>query len=148
MRRSIAALLKSRSGVAVVEFGLVAPVIILALLSMIDVGRAIHQRLALGAALQTGAQLAMSDPGAEAVRAAVEMADTATAPSASRGPLSISVSRTCTCASDTGVSVDCAATCPGSRPTEIAYSLRAESTMAGILLPTISFSAEGRVRVR
>jgi hypothetical protein len=115
---------------------------------MIDVGRAIHQRLALGAALQTGAQLAMSDPGADAIRAAVVMADAAAAPSASRGPLTVSVSRTCTCASDTSVSVDCATTCLASSPTQIAYSLRAETTMAGILLPTISFGAESRVRVR
>jgi Flp pilus assembly protein TadG len=52
----------ARGGVAGAEFALVAPVFVLLLLSVYDIGNAVHQRLLLQQALSAGGQYAVSFP--------------------------------------------------------------------------------------
>ena len=148
LRRLFAPGLRSCAGLAVLEFALVAPVLFVALLSMMDIGRAVGERMGVDAALRTGAQVAMSDPGADAVRAAIAAVDEAGGPSAARSALAIDVQRFCACPGASDVSVACSTTCAGPAATEIFYSLKADTTFSGVFLPILSLGAENRVRVR
>jgi len=60
------------SGTAAVEFAIVAPAIVAALLAMIDVGFALEARMRMDAILRTGAQIAMADPGLSDLRAGLD----------------------------------------------------------------------------
>ncbi|MBI0539262.1 pilus assembly protein [Roseomonas sp. KE2513] len=62
MRRIVNCLLRSRSGVSALEFGLIAPVLALLVAGGIDVGNAMQQTLRLEAAARAGAQYAFSRP--------------------------------------------------------------------------------------
>lgn len=137
-----------RSGASAIEFGLIAPMIFFGFLSMVDVGRAIAERLALDGALRAGAFVAMSDPGTSAVKAAVGMADGSRTAGGERGTLKVDVQRFCACPEDTGTMLACTVTCAGTSPAAIYYSLDGSTTYDGLLLPTIELAGENRVRVR
>lgn len=137
-----------RSGVSAIEFGLVAPMIFFGLLSLVDVGRAINERIALDGALRAGALVAMSDPGAAAVRSAVTVADSSRTTASERATLALDVKRFCACPENTGVSLDCTVVCTGTTPTAIYYRLDGSTTYDGMLLPVIRLAAHSRVRVR
>src|SRR5687767_11414888 len=59
------------SGVAAVEFALLAPVLTFAFLSMVDLGLAANEKMRMDSALRAGAQAAFIDPGADHVREVV-----------------------------------------------------------------------------
>src|SRR5947208_16257984 len=58
--RRVAALLRAREGNAVVEFGLVAPVLGAVLVPVVDLGIGVYQRMQVHDAAQAGAQYAMT----------------------------------------------------------------------------------------
>ncbi|WP_299970841.1 TadE family protein [uncultured Roseobacter sp.] len=137
-----------RTGASAVEFSLIAPLIVLGLLGAIDVGQAVNQRIALESTLQAGAAIAMSDPGASAVRNAIAFVDGDKKASAQRGTLTLQVDRYCACIADAETAVACNTTCVGSAPTAIFYRLSGDTTFDGALLPPISIGTENRVRIR
>lgn len=137
-----------RSGVSAIEFCLISPMIFFGLLSLVDVGRAINERMALDAALRAGAQIAMSDLGTTAVQSAVTLVDMGRMATDERGTLLLNVERFCACPEDTASSLSCTAICAGLSPTAIYYQLKGSTTFDGILIPTIELATESRVRVR
>ena len=58
MRLSLRALLRARRGIAAVEFALLAPLLILLVLGITDLGMLIHERVQLSQVLTAGAQYA------------------------------------------------------------------------------------------
>ena len=122
--------------------------ILAGLLSMVDIGRAVNERIALDGVLRTGTRVAMTDPGAAAVRAAIAVADDGQNSSADRGALTLDVYRYCACIADSASAVACNVTCGGSSATAIFYRLTTTTTFDGMLLPRISLGAESRVRIR
>jgi pilus assembly protein CpaE len=72
LSRSRRSVLAEESGASAVEFALFAPVLCLALLTTIDLGTALSQRMSLGHVLRSGAQVAMEDPGTAKVERVLE----------------------------------------------------------------------------
>jgi pilus assembly protein CpaE len=168
MRKLIAAFTgrkRGESGAAAVEFALFAPTLVFALLTAVDCGSALQQRLTMDQLLRSGAQVAMTDPGEQTVTSALQSTasknfsaapgDLATGtPSwkltynVNSDPLSLSVSRYCTCPDNLNATVACSTTCPGTTPTYIYYHLGASKRFSGIVMPAFSLSSRAEVQVR
>lgn len=89
-------------GAAVVEFALVAPLLVLMVLGLVDFGMAVLEKSRLSSAARAGAQVAMSSPtDTAAIRAAVLAATSA--PSAG---LTVAVTTACECSDGTAVACD------------------------------------------
>ena len=150
-RRSIrfaAPLARDRSGASAIEFALIAPMICAGLLSVVDVGRAVNERLMLEGVLRAGALMAMSDPGVAAVSQTIGFVDSGQGAAAQRGGLTLDVERYCACLDETETPLACNAPCAGSSQTAIFYRLAGSTTYEGMFLPRISLGAESRVRIR
>lgn len=133
-------LLTSEGGSIAVEFALMAPLLVLALLSTIDVGRAVTEQMGLGSLLRTGAQAAMAGGDASKIREALQ--------AGTDGSVTLDVARVCGCPENAGTAVDCSTTCAGPAPTAVYYRLMAQKTFSGIFLPGIPLSRSLQVQVR
>lgn len=108
--RALASLRRCRRGLSAVEFGLVAPFLLLILSGLVDLGHALQRSIVLDNAARAGAHLAMSIPQDSAAMAA--------ATRAALGALEASVTvegPSCVCAEGTPASCDGLA-CPGTPP--------------------------------
>ena len=141
-------LARDRRGASAIEFSVIAPIIAAGLLSTVDLGRAINERISLDNLLRVGTRIAMTDPGAGVVRAAIGVADDSQSHSNDRSALSLDVLRYCACPDDSASALPCSTTCAGSAPTAIFYRLTSTATFDGMLLPPISIGADSRVRIR
>lgn len=131
-------------GVSAVEFALVAPVLLVALLSMVDVGFAIYERMTIDYVLRAGAQAAMGDPAGGEVLAVLN--NTAAKNFAVGAVPSFTVEHpVCECPENT--SVVCSATCAGGAATSIYYRLEGTKTYDGIFM-SIPLGPSMRVQVR
>lgn len=146
--RLMGRLARDRAGASAIEFALIAPMICAGLLSVVDVGRAVNERMLLDGVLRAGALVAMSDPGVAAVSGAIGIVDSGQGTAAQRGRLTLDVERYCACLDETEMALACNATCAGSLQTAIFYRLAGSTTFDGMLLPRISLGAESRVRIR
>ena len=133
-------------GSAGVEFAIIAPVLILAVLATADIGLAIHESSEVDQALRNGAEAALSDPGkirVEAVLAAVD------GTGAGQASTSWWVDRYHTCPetpethSETPI-----LTCGGSRPSAIFYEITGVRAYPGIFLPARDLTRTASVQVR
>lgn len=110
--RALASLLGCRRGLSAVEFGLVAPFLVLVLSGLVDLGHALQRTIVLENAARAGAHLAMSLPQ--------ETAAIAAAARAALGGVEATVTVTppdCRCA-DGSVAASCdGLACPGTPPT-------------------------------
>lgn len=138
--------LNNESGVAAVEFAFIAPILIMAVLSMADIGFAIHERAEIDQALRNGAQSALSDPGVPTVQAVLAAVD---ATGAGRDTTVFSVNRICACpeSSDTAAP-SCFTSCSGNRPTSIYYELAGTRNFSGFLFPDQVLLRTNTVQIR
>lgn len=137
--------LRNDSGVAAVEFALIAPILIGAVLSMADIGLAIHERAEMDQALRNGAERAIYDPGVlevEAVLAAVDESG------AGRDDTVFSVNRFCACPESSGTATSCFTSCSNDRPTSIYYELRGSRNFKGFLFPAQTLQRTNNVQIR
>ncbi|MCF3972586.1 TadE/TadG family type IV pilus assembly protein [Paracoccus salsus] len=139
--RRLAAIVPAQRGASAVEFALLAPVLTLALLLTVDVGRALTEQMTIGSVLRTGAQSAIA--GGDAATIGLSL-NGSTADEA----LAVAVARICSCPENPQVRLDCSATCAGSAPTDIYYILSANKVFSGLLLPSLSLSRSLQVQVR
>ena len=131
-------------GVSAVEFALIAPVLVVALLSMVDVGFAIHERMTINHVLRAGAQTAMEDPDDGEVLAVIN--ETAARNFAAGDVPEFTVEHpVCECPGNTDVT--CSATCDGGAATSIYYRLEGNKTYDGIFM-SIPLGPSMRVQVR
>ena len=133
------------SGSASVEFAIIAPVLVLAVLTTADIGLAIHESFEIDQALRNGAEAALHDPGesrVEAVLAAVD--DTG----GGQYSTTWSVDRYCACPETSGIATSCSTTCGGSRPTAIFYGIEGVRAYPGIILPARDLTRAASVQVR
>ena len=162
--------LLTEEGASAVEFALFAPVLCLALLTTIDLGTALSQRMSLGHVLRSGAQVAMEDPDAgqpagtdnisDAVKVERILESTAkrnfqTAsvdpndPSYKIGEtIELSAERFCACPEAPETAVQCSKVCAGTEPTYIFYRLEASKDFAGVLLRNLPLGVSSQVQVR
>lgn len=95
-----------RRGSLAVEFALTAPILLLALLGIAELGMAVTERMRLAGAVRAGVQAASLHPeDAAVVRSAVEKA----APELVPERLMVQLSRSCGCAD--GSAIACGGTC-------------------------------------
>ena len=154
MRRSTARFMACQSGVAALEFALIAPMLILGLISVADIGMATNERMVIGQTLRTAAQTALLDQGPDALYAALRSASTANFSAVLRGAvgttstLALDASRFCACPQNTALTVLCAITCASNRPTQVYYLLTASKLHKSMLLPNTTITARLLVQSR
>lgn len=141
-------------GVAAIEFSLIVPFLVFALLAMVDTGLIITEKLAVDQILRSGAQIAMTDPGTQAVYdriAATAGSDYGVVPSpqaATVDQISLSVTRYFACPEAPDVEVAASTTCAGSNPTAAFYRAAATKPYDEILLRNVDVTSAIQVQVR
>lgn len=137
--------LKSEGGVSAVEFAIVAPMLILGVLSTADIGFEVSDRMDIDQALRNGAEAALGDPGASVLQSILGASQIATT---GLETISWDIARTCVCPENNGVSVDCFETCADDQPTEIYYEIEGSRDAVRLLLPGKVVSRSVSVQVR
>ncbi len=136
----------SSSGTAGVEFAIIAPVLILAVLSTADIGLAIHETFEVDQAMRNGAEAALRDPGESHVETILNAVD-----DTGGGQLSTAwnVDRYYACPDtpNTRLEVD-SRNCNGNRPTAIFYEIEGIRAYSGIILPARNLTRSASVQVR
>ncbi|MBC7285326.1 TadE/TadG family type IV pilus assembly protein [Hoeflea sp.] len=137
----LTAIFSADRGASAVEFALLAPFLIVALLGTADIGRALAEQMAIGSLLRTGAQSALAGGDLATINQVLDVA---------KGDPSVvvGVARICACPENSQAPVDCSTTCTGQAPTNIYYSLDAEKMFSGIFLSSIPLSRSLQVQVR
>jgi pilus assembly protein CpaE len=136
----ITELLRDERGASAVEFAIGGPMLILALLAMVDVGSAIGERMDMDRSIRAGAQAAMSligDPGV--IQGIVE--ETAT----STDGLGVSVDMVCSCA---GIGASCTSTCASGDEPSVEMQIAATQTYSGILFRNLALESSTNVSIR
>lgn len=147
-------ILRNDDGVSAVEFALLAPMLVFALLAMVDLGFAISERMTIGHILRAGAQEATKHNGTAAIDHVLRMTATDEMPLTAVGTdgddtsLSLKVRMLCTCQTAPEVEVACSTTCAASQPTQIFYALSGSKTYSGLILPEFSQAKSLQVQVR
>jgi hypothetical protein len=148
------ALKTAQQGTSAIEFALLSPVLIIALLGMVDIGREMTERMTIGSILRVGAQRAIAGGDVATVesvlRAAASHNFTLSDPgfAGNDTSLALQVERICACVGAPLDHVACMTTCTGQTPTAIYVILRAEKTYSGILLPRMFLYQSMQVQVR
>ena len=137
-------------GIAAIQFGMLAPILVLMGLSTLDLGIGIYRKMQVQNAAQAGAQYAVAHGfSSSSISAAVTNATTFSAISASPAP-----NQSCGCPTDTGVtSAPCNSTCADGSVTGTyvtVYSQGTYNTMLSYpLLPaSFPFAAQATVRIQ
>ncbi|HUF57609.1 MAG TPA: TadE/TadG family type IV pilus assembly protein [Thermohalobaculum sp.] len=137
---------RDEHGVSAIEFALLAPFLFFAAAATLDLGLALYERMTMDRLLRGGAQAAMSDPGAAAVRTVVEAsAEDDFAPGVE---FTLTVERYCACPADTGVAVVCTNPCADGGAPGIFYRLEGAREYPGMVLPAMALEAEAKVQIR
>jgi len=146
--------MRDQAGVSAVEFALLAPMLVFALLAMADLGLALSERMTIGLILRSGAQVATNNGGVTAIdtalraTAAQKMQLATAGASGGDKTLALTVSRFCTCAAQPSVAVICSTTCTANAPTQVFYALSGQKTYSGLILPRFSQTKSLQVQVR
>lgn len=150
MRARLSRFRHDASGVAVIEFALIAPTLLVMLLAAIDLGNVLKEREAMDHVLRSGAQLAMADAGAPDVLGAMQAAASAdfTILAGTKKSITLGASRFCACPNTAATAVACSTICTGSLPTNIYYRMTATKTYRGILFPLFTQTPVLQVEVR
>lgn len=136
---------ENSSGSATVEFAIIAPVLVMAVLSTADVGFAIHESFEIDQALRNGAETALGDPGEARIDAVLAAVD---ATGAGQHATAWTVARYCACQESADAPTSCSTTCSGDRPTAIFYDITGVRAYPGILLPARDLVRSASVQVR
>lgn len=153
-RKRLAAWCRNGDGTAAVEFAFLAPILFFGLLSMVDLGLAVNERMTIDHVLRAGAQRALADPGETAVMSALNATAEKNFTLASNNnppvsnPLALTVTRFCACPDQTGIAVACSTICTGTTPTFTYYRLSGQKTYKGMLIPSITAKPSVQVQIR
>jgi Flp pilus assembly protein TadG len=130
----------SESGVAAVEMGLVAPILLFGLLLMLDVGVAVAERMDLDRNVRAGVQAAMAhinDPDA--------VKDVVVASLNGAQGVVVTVNKTCACGS---TSTACTSWCSAQEPPSVFVNISAVKDYSGLWLLPIELKSETHVQLR
>ena len=149
MGRRIRDALHGESGVAAIEFGLIAALLLPIFVAAVDIGLALRQRLQIDQVLNMGAQAAMN-PGATATDIRAAMAAAAGA-HAALGALQLGVDGPqCFCRDAPDATVSCTSRCADSVPGrffEITAEMEYDALLGGNLLPAEILTLRSRLRI-
>lgn len=152
---------RDEDGASAIEFALVAPILVFSLLAMVDMGRAVFEKIAIDQSLRAGFEAAMIDPGKERVETIIADAagpmfnvtfpadaQSSTVSGGADKSLRVTVNRFCACPSAVKTSVSCTVRCTPTTFPYAFYDLDAEKNFSGMLLPRFSLSSHLEVQVR
>jgi len=145
---------RGEDGFSAIEFAIIAPFLVIGLLSMADIGLAVFQRMTMDHVLRAGVQSAMADQGPDKVRRTLEASATehftlgGGSPVAGKPPITLSVSRYCVCPETPTTQTACSTICPSKKPTLAFYSLGATGLYSGSFMPDIALNPVVEVQVR
>jgi Flp pilus assembly protein TadG len=138
------------AGVAAIEFAIVGPVLVIALICTADLGIGIYRKMQVENAAQAGAEYAVVHGfGTSSISNAVTQATSFSGISSSPAPF-----QSCGCASNTGItSADCGSTCTGGVAPGTYVTVSAQGTYTTILhypmIPdSFTFAAQSTVRLQ
>ena len=143
-----------RSGASAVEFALGAPVLLLGLIIVTDLGLAVNERMNLDQSLRQGAQFAMGDVSSETDLEKLVSAASTGSYGEQQGDVTnsdapiVDVTRSCACPDAPTVEVACTTVCTGDLPPSIYYDFTAQKTHAAIFLPDMTLKSSITVQVR
>jgi Flp pilus assembly pilin Flp len=139
-RRSILRLLRRGEGNSAVEFALIAPVLVLLLIGLVDIGRYAYERADMFGAVRAGAQYFMAGGGNTGIAQGIVLTSWSQMP----GDGLVEVDRFCQCA---GIAMSCHAPCPDGEPPAAFNRIVASATFDGILVNLPNATTEV-IRVR
>jgi len=146
--------LGDKSGSSAVEFAVGAPVLLIGLIIVTDVGLAVSDRMNLDQSVRSGAEFAMNNVESETtledmVKSAATGAygDQLNDIDSSKIP-TVDVTKTCECPGASGVSVSCDQLCSGDVVPYIYYDFAASKDYQGIFIPNFTMATEMKVQVR
>jgi Flp pilus assembly protein TadG len=140
MLKSMRKLARNKSGAAAVEFALTVPILLFALLGVVDLGRSVYQRADMESALRAGIQYFMN--GGSDLTLAQQIVNE----SWTTKPQGVTVVADQVCFCGTAVSA-CNAVCSGGAYPVSFNRLSATAVFPGILVDN-AYSAQQTVRVR
>lgn len=147
-------LLRASDGSAAVEFAIGAPVLLVGLIIVTDIGLAISDRMNLDQSVRAGAEFAMNNVEDETtledmVKSAATGAYGAALNDVNSSDIpTVDVTRTCECPDAPGVSASCTTLCTGDVPPSIYYGFLASKSYQGIFIPDFTLETEMTVQVR
>ncbi|MEK7264505.1 MAG: TadE/TadG family type IV pilus assembly protein [Pseudomonadota bacterium] len=152
--RNLNAFLSDRRGSSAVEFAVGAPVLLIGLIIVTDVGLAVSDRMGLDQSVRAGAEFAMNNVEDETtledmVKSAATGAygDALGDVDSSEIP-NVDVTKSCECPDASGVAVSCDELCTGDLPPSIYYDFAATKDYQGIFIPNFTMATEMKVQVR
>ena len=128
------------AGVAATEFALFAPMIILGILMMVDIGGAIAERMEMDRNVRAGAQAAMSLNNDVSSIEGIILASTEEPEN-----LTVDVNMQCLCSE---ASAACTTPCPDTTAPAVFVQISALQAYEGIIMPERTLSSQTRVQIR
>ncbi len=153
-RSALSALSKDTRGTSAIEFAISAPILMMGLLIVTDIGLAINERMALDQATRAGAELAMNNvDDEEALENMVVSAATGAYGQelddidSSEVP-EVDVTHFCECPDSPGTAVTCSNLCSGDIVPSAYWSFLTTKDYDGVFVPTFELSTELTVQTR
>lgn len=142
---------KEESGAAAIEFALVAPLFVIALLGAVDLAVAEYDHMQMDHVVRAAAQVAQTDPGVTAVSTAAERLAEGYFPAASLPQMTVNKFCACPDTPDAAL-VSCDTTCV-SRNGEVSapyiyYSVAAQRSVNLIYLSSFTLQSTVKVQIR
>ncbi|MGQ0533020.1 MAG: TadE/TadG family type IV pilus assembly protein [Caulobacteraceae bacterium] len=137
---SLRAFTRDRRGASAVEFGLIAPVLAFALLSVAELGQIVYQRTDMHGALRSGGQYVLNGGRDLAVAREIVVRSWTAMPE----DAIVEATRFCLCGA---VEHACSTPCSGGSVPEAYISLHAHATLGGIVVD-YGDTADDSIRVR
>ena len=133
-------LLRCDAGVAATEFAIFAPMIIFGLLTMVDIGGAIAERMEMDRNVRAGAQAAMSLNNDVSSIEEIILASTEEPEN-----LTVAVNMQCLCSEASAV---CTTPCPDATAPGVFVEISTQQAYDGIIIPERTLTSQTRVQIR
>jgi Flp pilus assembly protein TadG len=146
--------LADRRGSSAVEFAVGAPVLLVGLIIVTDIGLAVNDRMNLDQSVRAGAEFAMNNVEDETtLEEMVKSAATGVYGSQpgdvnSSNTPTVDVTRTCECPDAPGAAASCDQLCTGEIVPYIYYDFLASKDYQGIFVPNFTIETQMKVQVR
>jgi pilus assembly protein CpaE len=143
-----------RDGSSAVEFAIAAPMLILSLITVTDIGLAMQQRMNLDQSVRAGAEFAMNNVSdVNTIKEMVKSAATGAYGQARNDVSSNTPTVTvppayCECPDARGTAVACNVLCAGDIPPSIFYDISATRRYDAIFIPDFTLASQMTVQVR
>ncbi len=145
---------RSDRGTSAIEFAICAPVLIIGLLIVTDVGLAVTDRMRLDQAVRSGAEFAMNSvDDANTIKDMVKASATGAYGTAlndvDSGDIpTVAADKFCECPDAPGVAASCSALCTGDVVPYAYWRIGATKQYSGIFIPSLPLSTEITVQTR